>query len=82
MASVNGKPFWRSHGTRPDGVNTIEDVYGQVALADLESLLIAFGKLAEDYAEKHPFHIGYAKLFIMDDGDRRVCDATYTASND
>ena len=81
MGNTKGKVSRLSHGLKPDDVCTIEDIYDQVFQADIESLLIDFDKLATEYAEKHRFHIGYAKLCLMNDDDKRVCDATYTTHN-
>lgn len=82
MANTKGKVSRLSHGVKPDDVRTIEDIYDQVIQADIDPLLTEFEKLATEYAEKHVLHIGYAKLCLMDDKGKRVCDATYTAHND
>ncbi|MEG0324873.1 MAG: hypothetical protein RRZ85_01835 [Gordonibacter sp.] len=81
MANTKGKVSRRAFSTKPEDVNTIEDLYDQVFEADLETLILEFSKLVDAYADTHSLHIGYAKLFLMDDDGKRVCDATYTARN-
>lgn len=63
-------------------VSTIEDIYAKITSADLDSFMVDLEAFLNEYAKNHALHVGYAKLFFMDDDDRRVCDATYTAHID